>query len=199
MQNEQRHVTLMKYLVVEGYTRPTIDSALPMVGVDISAILASLRGRRRVLYLFKDSEHWLELAFRENRVLVSEQFGKKRMHLRKAMAADEAQGLALRYTREFVTDTIAWYPSLLEWEGLRFGSPRLFSLLNERYRIQSAVGASIVMGIGVLLGLGAMWLTSTDGTIRLKAPFVGIGLYAVLLAKRVEFVDRREKRYGYGG
>lgn len=187
----------MKYLVADGYSEPKLDSAISMSGADMGAMIASLRDRRRVLYLFKDGQHWLELAFWRDRILVSEQFGKKRMHLRKAIAPEEAQSLVLRYTREFVTDSIDWYPSLLEWNGLRFGSPRVFSILNERYQIQGLLGASIIMGVGALFGAAAVWLTLSAGQINLKAPFAAIGLYAVLLSKRVEFVDRRKTRYGY--
>lgn len=163
----------------------------------VPALLNTLMGRPQALHVCKDGQNWLELGFVGKGVAVTEQFGGKRFHLRGVLTVADAVGLVGRYHRESVAESIAWYPSLLEWRGLRFKHPGLFSLLNECYRIESALAMSVIVGIGVVLAGAGFWLAMMLGHGSLKAAIIPVVPYALLLAKRVEFVDRSKRGYDY--
>ena len=161
------------------------------------ALVAGLGDRRTILRLIKDSAHFLEMAATPKGVVVTEQYETKCLHRKGALTSDEAVALIKRYEKESVSDVADWYPTLVRWRGLRFGNPRLFALLNETYRISNPLMISAVVGLGVL----AYFLCVVLGMalhIQGKIIFLPLVVYALLVAKRIDFADRSRGSYGYG-
>lgn len=164
---------------------------------EVPGAVAGLSDHKKVLYIWRDERDHLELAATMSGIYVSEVYGPKRLHLRGRLEENAAVALIQEYRKESIANAADWYPTLLEWRGLRFSRPRLFALLNERYKVKNVYVMAFVIGIGIIILIGCFSL-GTLLRIRSKLIFAPLVLYALLLAKRVEFSDPSEKRYGYG-
>jgi|GEM_PF-5504778 len=165
---------------------------------NLSARIASVADGQSILRIIKDEENHLDIGATSKGFIISEQYGKKCFHLKGTATLDEAVQLARRYEKDSVSEATNWYPTLIEGRNLRFSNPRLFSLLNERYRISNPIALCVVLITAMAVIVACFALGSVLGT-RSKLVYAPFAIYALIVAKRIDFVDPTAKRYGYSG
>lgn len=161
------------------------------------ALIADLSISSQVLWVFRDAHNRLEIARFSDGFVVTEVYENRRFHLRGRISAEQVVALLGRYRKESVSDAKDWYPSLVEWKGLRFSRPTLFALLNERYRVSSALAMTGLIGFGVILCFICFGVAAAFD-LHTKLIFLPLGLYGIVLAKRIDFSNSSKSAYGYG-
>jgi hypothetical protein len=167
--------------------RDVTDAMVPSILV--------LVGPRQCLYIWKDEASHLELAPHGQSWLISEQFSGRRYHLRGSANESEVVALIRRYRTQSLADAASWYPSLIEWTGLRFAHPRIFSLLNERYSVANFWAMASILGVGILI-FCLSFVVGIVFHLSGKLLFLPFLTYGWILAKRVDFRGPR-RRYDY--
>lgn len=119
-------------------------------------------------------------------------------HLKTPLDAREAGQLIESYDLASPANASEWYPTLMEWPSTRYGHPLLFRLLNERYKITSPAGMLLFLALGIII-FGVCFALSLGFRVHGRFIFVPLALYGVICAKRFDFVDKSNSRYGYGG
>lgn len=163
---------------------------------NIQDALRSIKDGRTILTIEKTSDCYIEIAARNNGYVATETYEGKRYHRREPLTLESAAELIQIYGKTSVSDANDWFPSLMDRKDLRFSSPRLFQVLNERFQVRSTIGFALFFTSAVLFITLGLSLQYSFGSARISiiAPTV---IFAWITAKRFDFVDRRRRTYGY--